>query len=210
MRKSCCFVFSLQTGITLIFLMDFALLSCLFCIYGTNYMDGTQEIYSVDPEAILRGNLFTLMTDGLLIVLYSAKVYYGYKYLHKVYFLPKSDYSYLEEDGDLRWHTRRVKTMRIAFKNYFLASAVATIFIMFQTATLLFVVWKDIDNYYRYVLLVTNALVQCFFMFGPIKNHIRELDEQVTYRVKRFKKLSGRKKEKTDYYESVKQALNLN
>ncbi len=78
MRKSCCFVFSLQTGITLIFLMDFALLSCLFCIYGTNYMDGTQDIYEVDPDARLNGNLFTLMTDGLLIVLYCAKVFYGY------------------------------------------------------------------------------------------------------------------------------------
>ena len=49
------------------------------------------------------------MTDGLLILLYTVKTYYGYQYLSKVHFLPKSDYSYLEEFGDLRWHTRRVK-----------------------------------------------------------------------------------------------------
>lgn len=128
------------------------------------------------------------MTDGLLILLYSIKVYFGFTYLHQVYFLPKSDYSYLEQNGDLRWHTRRVKQMRIAFKNYFLASSVATLFILLQTSTLLLVTWSDIGNYYRYVLLVSNALLQCYLMLIPIKNHITELDEQVTFRIKRFKK----------------------
>ena len=115
--------------------------------------------------------------------------------------MPKSDYSYLEENGDLRWHMRRVKTMRIAFKNYFLASAVATVFIMLQTTTLLFVVWQEVNNYYRYILLLGNAAVQIQLMFGPIKNHIKELDEQVTYRIKRFKRASAK------HYEAVNASI---
>ena len=117
------------------------------------------------------------MTDGLIILLYSIKVVFGVIYLRQVYFLKKSDYSYLEEHGDLRWHTRRVKQMRIAFKNYFLASSVATVFTLLQTSILLVVVWSDIDDWYRYVILVGNALLQCWLMFKPIKNHIIELDE---------------------------------
>ena len=111
------------------------------------------------PKVTVNGYLFSAMTDGLLILLYSIKTWFGFTYLRQVYFLPKSDYSYLEDYGDLRWHTRRVKQMRIAFKNYFLASAVATTFILLQTTTLLLVVWSDVDNYYRYVLLVSNALL---------------------------------------------------
>ncbi len=144
---------------TIVFLFDFALLACLVCIYGTNFADGKESLVSALPSANLKGTLFTLMTDGLLILLYSIKVIFGAIYLRQVYFLPKSDYSYLEEHGDLRWHTRRVKQMRIAFKNYFLASAVATVFTMLQTSMLLLVVWSDIDNYYRYVLLVSNAVL---------------------------------------------------
>ena len=48
--------------------------------------------------------------------------------------------------------------MRIAFKNYFLASAVATVFIFLQTTVLFFVVWKEIDVFYQYYILLANAL----------------------------------------------------
>ena len=70
------------------------------------------------------------MTDGLLIALYLLKVYHGIRYLYIVYLLPKMEYQYLEEHGELKWHTRRVKKMRIEFKNYFLVSSVATVFIL--------------------------------------------------------------------------------
>ena len=47
-------------------------------------------------------------------------------------------------------------------------------------------------------------------MFSPIKNHILELDEQVTYRIKRFKRAAR----ETEYgmslvTKAVKTAMNL-
>ena len=109
--------------------------------------------------------------------------------------MPKSDYSYLEEFGDLRWHTRRVKAMRIAFKNYFLASAVATVFIFLQTVTVFFVVFQEISVYYQYVVLLANSMFQCFLMWKPIKNHLFELDNQVNYRIKRHSKACEKQKQ---------------
>ena len=39
-RKTFCLVFSLQTGMSVIFLLDCFLLAFLCCNYGVNYMDG--------------------------------------------------------------------------------------------------------------------------------------------------------------------------
>ena len=136
--------------------------------------------------------MFSFMADGILIILYALKVYYGLQYLNIIHFLPKMSYSFLEEHGDLKWHTRRVKLMRIAFKNYFLVSAVATVFILLQTTLLFFVILQDLNSSFRYSLLFVNAIVQLVLMLGPIKNHILELDEQVTYRIKRIKDAEGR------------------
>ena len=130
MRKSFCFVFSLQTGVTVILLFDLIVLTCLCSLYGLNYMDSAQnlELVSATNEIKSNGTIFNLMTDGLLIALYLFKVYHGIRYLYIVYLLPKQEYQYLEEHGELKWHTRRVKRMRIEFKNYFLVSSVATVF----------------------------------------------------------------------------------
>jgi hypothetical protein len=197
-RKSCCFVFSLQTGVSIIFFFDLSLLTLLCFLYGLTYSDGTVDTLSeldIDIVTINKnGFFFNLMTDGLLIALYLMKVFYGFKYLRIVYFLPKMEYQYLEDNGDLRWHTRRVKKMRIAFKNYFLVSAVATVFILLQTTLLLFVIYKDADAFLRYVILMLNAMLQVYLLLSPIKDHIKELDEQVTYRIKRYTRASEDKK----------------
>lgn len=144
-----------------------------------------------------------MMTDGFLIMLYMRKVYSGVRYLYIVYFLPKMEYQYLEEHGDLKWHTRRVKRMRIEFKNYFLSSCVATVFIILQTSLLLLVIWSDLDAFFRYGLLLINAVIQCYLMLFPIRQHIKELDEQVTYRIKRYRSAS----EKTKVTNSVIQSV---
>lgn len=53
---------------------------------------------------------------------------YGLKYVINVSFPPKMPYSYLEQLGDLKWHTHRVKEMRKNFKNFFQASIVTYTF----------------------------------------------------------------------------------
>ena len=81
-RKTFCLVFSLQTGMSVIFLMDIFLLAFLCCNYGVNYIDGTEILTKGGFPAQGSGHVFNLMTDGLLIALYTVKVYYGWKYLY--------------------------------------------------------------------------------------------------------------------------------
>jgi len=44
MRKSFCFIFSLQTGVTVIFLFDLIVLMCLYSLYGLNYANATSDV----------------------------------------------------------------------------------------------------------------------------------------------------------------------
>lgn len=90
MRKSFCFIFSLQSGVTVILLYDLIVFVCLCSLYGLNYTDTVSDLTTT--IATPSGTLFNLMTDGLLIVLYLYKVYHGIRYLYIVYFLPKMEY----------------------------------------------------------------------------------------------------------------------
>ena len=66
-------------------------------MYGINYLDGVGDLnseFKAQGLKSLKGILFTLMTDGFIIVLYLLKIYYGAKYLNIVYFLPKMEYQY--------------------------------------------------------------------------------------------------------------------
>ena len=95
------------------------------------------------------------------------------------------DYQYIVEFGKLKWHTKRVKNMRINFKNYALAANVSSIFIFIQTATLLIVLWKDTEMYFRYCFLL---LLSVFTLINltTVYAHLRELDDQVTYRIRTY------------------------
>ena len=127
----------------MIFLFDLIVLIILCSLYGLNYMNATSEVSTLIDNPKPNGTMFNLMTDGLLILLYLYKVYRGARYLYIVYFLPKMEYQYLEENGHLKWHTRRIKKMRIEFKNYFLVTSVATVFILLQTVVLMAVITEN-------------------------------------------------------------------
>ena len=79
---------------------------------------------------------FTIMTDGLCLALFFYRLVQGFRYSRNVLFPKKMDYQYIMEFGKLRWHTKRVKEMRIFFKNYALASNVTSIFIFVQNLIL--------------------------------------------------------------------------
>jgi hypothetical protein len=86
---------------------------------------------------VLGFNAFNFMTDGVTVLLMLIKLCYGLRYLKIVSCPPKKAYEYLEEFGDLKWHTRRVKAMRLLFKDYFIASTTAYLFIFLQTVVLI-------------------------------------------------------------------------
>ena len=122
-RKSCCIVFSLQTGVMLIVIMDMIIFMMLICITGMTY-----ENFEL-TETGTSGLGFTLMSDGFCMLLFFIRLSYGLWYVRHVLFPPKMDYQYIVEFGKLKWHTKRVKNMRIYFKNYALAANVSSIFI---------------------------------------------------------------------------------
>ena len=116
-RKSCCLVFSLQTGVMMIVITDVIIFSMICAICGM-----TAESFDYGHNS--KGMGFTIMTDGVCVFLFGIRLLYGLWYVKKVVFPPKMDYQYIVEFGKLKWHTKRVKDMRINFKNYVLASNV--------------------------------------------------------------------------------------
>ena len=173
-RKSCCCVFSLQTGVLLIVFLDLLVFMMIACITGMTvesfeYAEGliSEEIASIG---------FTSMTDGFCLLLFFIRLLFGLRYAHAVLFPPKMDYEYIIEFGKLKWHTKRVKNMRIYFKNYALAANVSSTFIFIQTLVLLLVLWNDTELYFRYCFLVILSLFTLVNLFTVYK-HLEELDE---------------------------------
>ena len=182
-RKSCCCVFSLQTGVLLIVFLDLLVFMMIACITGMTVESFIYETsLDTDPEATNAGVGFTAMTDGFCLALFLVRLLFGLRYAHAVLFPPKMDYEYIIEFGKLKWHTKRVKNMRIYFKNYALAANVSSTFIFIQTAVLLAVLWSDTELYFRYCFLVLLSLFTLFNL-GTVYAHLEELDEQVTYRI---------------------------
>ena len=170
----------------MIVIIDTIIFMILLCITGMTYESFG---YVAEQET---GIAFTLMTDGFCLLLFFIRLMYGLWYIRSVICPPKMDYQYIVEFGKLKWHTKRVKNMRIYFKNYALAANVSSIFIFIQTATLLVVLWSETEMYFRYVfllLLSAFTLVNLFTVYG----HLKELDEQVTYRIRSYSNAVMRK-----------------
>lgn len=125
------------------------------------------------------------MTDGLCLVLFFYRLVQGFRYTRNVLFPKKMDYQYIMEFGKLRWHTKRVKHMRIYFKNYALASNVTSIFIFVQNLILFLALFQNHKMYFRYLFLLTMSAftVACL---KYVNSHLEELDEQVTYRISKY------------------------
>jgi len=125
------------------------------------------------------------MTDGVCILLFLIRLLYGLWYAKNVIFPPKMDYQYIVEFGKLKWHTKRVKNMRIYFKNYVLASNVSSNFIFIQTFVLFIVMFSEAQMFFRYIFLFGLSVFTLINLF-TVNLHLKELDEQVTYRIKTY------------------------
>lgn len=135
---------------------------------------------------------FTVLTDGLCILLFFYRLVTGAMYMRNVICPKKMDYQYIMEFGKLRWHTKRVKTMRIYFKNYALASNVTSIFIFIQNLTLFLALYDNHDLYFRYLfLLAMSAFTVICLVF--VNSHLEELDEQVTFRISKYTEAVARR-----------------
>ena len=187
-RKSCCFVFSLQTGIMLIFTTDILNFILLCGITGMTAQSLDDTVVRNHPTLG-----FTALTDGLCILLFFYRLVTGFMYMRNVLCPKKMDYQYIMEFGKLRWHTKRVKTMRIYFKNYALASNVTSIFIFIQNLILFLALYDNHDLYFRYLFLLAMSA----FTVGCLKyvnSHLEELDEQVTFRISKYTEAVARSK----------------
>ena len=128
-----------------------------------------------------------MLTDGVCILLVTIKLYFGVKYLLNVSSPPKISYEYLDTGlGKYQWHTKRVKKMRYEFKNYFLSSMVAYVFIFMQTLILLAIFWSQSIIYFRYACLLIVSLFQLIAL-TKLAQHLQELDSQVNYRIERHR-----------------------
>lgn len=173
-------VFSLQTGVLLIFSTDVMIFAMLTSMIGLT-------VESLDFASNNRGSSlgFTIMTDGIVLVLFFLRLLAGLRYVCSVMVPPKMDYQYLMEFGKLRWHTKRVKNMRIYFKNYALASNVSSSFIFIQTLILFLALYGDHGVYFRYAFLLAMSLFTLVNLW-TVNSHLAELDEQVTFRIRKY------------------------
>jgi len=144
------------------------------------------------------------MTDGLVLVLFFVRVLAGLRYVWSVMFPPKMDYQYLMEFGKLRWHTKRVKNMRIYFKNYALTSNVSSSFVFIQTLILFLALYNNQEQYFRYWALFLMSLFTLINLL-TVNSHLEELDEQVTFRIRKYSdavNAKQRMQENNDYQNS--------
>ncbi len=119
---------------------------------------------------------FTFMTDGLVLIMFFIRMLFGFRYAFSVLFPPQMDYQYILEFGKLRWHTKRVKKMRIHYKNYALVCNVSSSFIFIQTLVLFLVLYSNTNLYFRYCFLL---LLSVFTLFNltTVYSHLDELDQ---------------------------------
>ena len=125
---------------TIIVLVDLFVFIMLACMTGMAF-DDFYMVYGSEEEATGNGTAFTILSDGVILVIFGIRTILGLHYVRKSIWPPKMDYQYIQEFGRLRWHTKGVKTMRINFKNYTLASNISSFYILTQTAVLMFVAW---------------------------------------------------------------------
>ena len=85
-RKSCCCVFSLQTGVLMLCGIDVLVFAMLCCITGMT-VESFEEI-----SLGTTGMGFTLATDGICILLFFIRLLYAFWYVRVVTFPPKMDY----------------------------------------------------------------------------------------------------------------------
>ena len=137
----------------LIVLVDVIVFVMLTVMTGMAYDDFAMQ-YSDTLDLEGKGIAFTLLTDGFILLIFFVRMMMGLYYVRKSIWPPKMDYQYIIEFGKLKWHTKRVKTMRINFKNYTLASNISSFFILTQTTVLLFVSWFQTEMYFRYIFLI--------------------------------------------------------
>lgn len=119
----------------LIVMIDVLVFALLCTMTGMSYND-FQATYKEDAVEG-SGVAFVVLSDGFILFLFFIRTVLGLYYTAKTIWPPKMDYQYLQEFGKLKWHTKRVKTMRINFKNYTLMSNISSIFILVQTTVLL-------------------------------------------------------------------------
>lgn len=169
-RESCCGVFSLQTGVLMIIGTDVFIFIILASMTG---MMVENFEFTTSNENKLG---FTLMSDGVVLLLFGIRMLFGWKYAQSVLFPPNMDYQYILEFGKLKWHTKRVKNMRICFKNYALASNVSSVFIFIQTLVLFLVLYSNTNMYFRYIFLL---LLSVFTLVNlrTVYSHLDELDQ---------------------------------
>ena len=170
-------------------LLDISIFVLICAMSGLTFKTSVEDTVVSGEHADAQGvdgTMFTLTTDGFLILLFFIKMVFGLIYLTRTLRPPSMDYQYLEEFGKLKWHTRRIKRQRIHFKNYVLLSNVTSVWILLQTS-LLFLVLRNSSNniYFRYGFLILVSLLQ-LMLVPTINLHLDELDYQVTYRIERY------------------------
>lgn len=125
--------------------MDFLVFILMVHLAGMVYMDIRDFRISADHKIQVesnRGSWFIFMTDGIVCLAYGVKFLFGIYYLFFTIKPPAMDYKYIMDNGKYQWRMKRVKQMRMNFKNYALASNILSTFIFFHTLVLFCVLFN--------------------------------------------------------------------
>ena len=94
MRRNCCFIFSLQTGVTIIVLVDLTVFVMLACMTGMAF-DDFNMIYGGEDKNVANGTWFTILSDGVILIIFGIRTLLGLHYVRKSIWPPKMDYQYI-------------------------------------------------------------------------------------------------------------------
>ena len=184
----------MQTGVTLIVVLDMIITILIIVLFGLTYEDSRQEVIAsieaerpktdyYDPHPFnVRFNMFTVLTDGFVIVLYLAKSISGLRFVWEACFPPEKefDFRYDKEAGDARWEIRLAKAKRAKLVQYFYISANSMIFVLFLNLMLLGIFSASIDRWWKYITLSALNLLQLTVLMRYIYLLMSELDSDIT------------------------------
>ena len=180
-RHNCLFIFGLQTGVSFIVILDYFILFFLLLLVVFQYREDTAHYQG---QAVV---FFTLITDGIIGILFLIKCWFGSKFLVNVCCPPRMSKKYKEmNQGKAKYKIMVLKAQRRELNWYFMASAVTYFFTIIQGFSLLFIFLQTIvkfDNKMRKGCFMIGFSIFCLlYLQRKMLQLLKQKDYELRYR----------------------------
>ncbi|CDW73003.1 UNKNOWN [Stylonychia lemnae] len=193
-KRNCLWIFSLQTGISILIVVDLFSLAALVSLFIYSTID------DVNNAGKRTGYLsFQIFTDGIIVMLFASKCYFGFQFLSYSCCLKKTKvrsktmkkssdqnnsqnaegYSNLNLD---RFKMQKTKNERRQLSRYFIFSVVTYFFTIIQSSSLAIIFIYEASQLYKVVALAVCAIFALIYVQRKIFQLLEEKDTELRLR----------------------------